>query len=513
MQYKPFYQKAPVLGNQYTDDDILGPLLKLYLSPHHLQNAHAELHCLGQRVIGREMLDACQDAETHTPFVEEYDSFGNRVSRLRTAAGWKYMKTIAAEEGIVATAYERKYAEQSRIVQFAKVYIYHPSAAMFGCPLAMTDGAARLLELAGQHHEVQRRLTSRNADMYTSGQWMTERGGGSDLTNSETIAIPAKSRYELSGFKWFSSATDADIALSLGRTEEGMSLFMIKVKDAGTTIKIARLKKKLGTHALPTAELELNNVPATIIGELGKGIKTISTILNITRLYTAVSAVSQLRRAYAIAHAYSEVRLIGKQQLLTKDLHAASLSRIYTSLTGLMHLTFYLVSLLGKEECDTSTQEERDVLRGLTPLVKAYVSKLAHTEIGECCEALGGLGYVENIDVEFNVARLFRDSLVLCIWEGTTNVLALDFARALKSQSVRASLKSRFGDAVSAIDEMKHESEYKTIMFSIAEKVTATLLNEAATTLQDSKLREIAHRWSVPTYQNEKTNHTLIAKL
>ena len=161
-----------------------------------------------------------------------------------------------------------------------------------------------------------------------------------------------------------------------------------------------------------------------------------------------------------------------------------------------MHLTFYLSSLLGKEEAGVASDLESDVLRALTPLVKAYVSKLAHHEIGECCESLGGLGYIENIDVEFNVARLYRDSLVLCIWEGTTNVLALDFARALKSQRLRQSLHQRFGDAVKGIDELdSDEGRYKDIMFHLARQVTRTLLSEAASTLKDSSLVQLSASW------------------
>ena len=176
MEYKPFFQQAPSLSNQFGDDDILQTVLQCYTSPETVQKATSELRQLGERVISRTMLDACQDAEQHQPFVEDYDSFGNRVSRLRTAAGWKYMKSIAAEEGVVASAYERKYGEDSRSIQLAKVYIYYPSCAMFGCPLAMTDGAARLLELTKSHPDIQRRLWSRDTkEMYTSGQWMTER--------------------------------------------------------------------------------------------------------------------------------------------------------------------------------------------------------------------------------------------------------------------------------------------------------------------------------------------------
>lgn len=303
--------------------------------------------------------------------------------------------------------------------------------------------------------------------------------------------------YTLHGFKWFSSATDANIALSLGRTnDDRLSLFLVDLRDAGPSIQIARLKSKLGTHALPTAELELIHAPAKLLGKPGQGIKIISTILNLTRLWTALTAVSYLRRAYVIAEAYSKVRMIGTTKLIEKPLQARILASVFVRLTGLMHLTFYTISLLGKDECGIASHEEQILLRVLTPLVKAFVSKQSHLAVVECCEMLGGLGYIENADFLFNVARIYRDSLVLCIWEGTATVLALDFARTLKSGEAQNVLVGRFPLVKAVVKDLaKEERSLATLMFDAAQLIGAQLLDEASVKIKDEKLETIASRW------------------
>lgn len=194
----------------------------------------------------------------------------------------------------------------------------------------MTSGAARLFshqikDLPEDHpfHEVYKRLTARE-DSWISSQWMTERPGGSDVQNSETVAIhsplPSKTAvnagpggfdegdYLLSGYKYFCSATDCDMALMLAKTESGhLSLFVAPTKrlekdDHGETrlvtngIRFHRLKTKMGTKELPTAELELKDVRAWRVGPIDRGIATIATLLNVTRTHNFITALSCWRR-------------------------------------------------------------------------------------------------------------------------------------------------------------------------------------------------------------------------
>ena len=148
------------------------------------------------------------------------------------------MKLISAEEGLVAIPYSGEFAQYGRLYQVAKLYMFAPASGLFSCPLAMTDGAASTLQLLGVEREALKRLTSRDPKTFwTSGQWMTEPRGGSDVNSStETVAVAdEEGRWRLHGYKWFSSATDSDMALTLARVVRegmigGLSMFYLKTR-------------------------------------------------------------------------------------------------------------------------------------------------------------------------------------------------------------------------------------------------------------------------------------------
>lgn len=184
------------------------------------------------------------------------------------------------------------------------------------CPLAMTDGVARCLELHGPKHIVDlslpRLIAREPSALWTSGQWMTERSGGSDVSATETRAYPdSDGTWTVKGFKWFSSATDSNITLLLAKTPRSprVSLFWARVKDENgelNGVRIIRLKDKFGTKSIPTAELELTGMKgAVMIGTEGNGVKAISEVLNITRLHCAFSNISAMKRAFAIVTVFS----------------------------------------------------------------------------------------------------------------------------------------------------------------------------------------------------------------
>ena len=175
----------------------------------------------------------------------------------------------------------------------------------------MTDGAVRCLELHGppniQTLSIPRLTSTTGSELWTSGQWMTERIGGSDVSATESRAYRENGdTWTIKGFKWFSSATDCDMTLLLAKTPgiEKVSLFWARVKDEDGSlngIRIIRLKDKFGTKTIPTAELELVGMKgAVMIGKEGQGVKAISEVLNITRIHCAIGSIAQMRRAFDI---------------------------------------------------------------------------------------------------------------------------------------------------------------------------------------------------------------------
>ena len=215
-----FTQEEPRLGNQYDDDGLLRAYLRWRLPAKMRAQIDPELRRLGHRVI-TDIFALGEAAEASPPRHAPFDAWGRRVDRIETSDAWRQLDGISASEAIVATAYERANGPLSRIDQFARLYLFAPSSALYSCPLAMTDGAARFLEVHGDDstRPVFAHLTSRDPEeFWTSGQWMTERTGGSDVGSTSTIAkCEAGNDYRLYGSKWFTSATTSQVAMTLAR--------------------------------------------------------------------------------------------------------------------------------------------------------------------------------------------------------------------------------------------------------------------------------------------------------
>ncbi|HEY3580333.1 MAG TPA: acyl-CoA dehydrogenase family protein, partial [Pyrinomonadaceae bacterium] len=369
-------------------------------------------------------------------------AWGNRVDKIELTPLWRLAERIAVEHGVVATAYERKHGALSRVHQCALAYLFTPSTDIYSCPLAMTDGAARTL-LASGNQELSDRavphlITREPSEFWTAGQWMTELTGGSDVGLSETIAKSgANSReFRLYGRKWFTSAINSQIALTLARPEgnppggRGLALFYLETRDEQgrpRNIEINRLKDKLGTRKVPTAELTLNGTPAQLVLGTTDGVRNIAPLLNITRLWNGISAVALMRRGVALAFDYARKRTAFGSTLAEKALHMDTLLGIQAEAEAAFHLAFYLAELTGRSEAGEIDEHDASLLRLLTPVMKLTTAKQAVSVASEVLESFGGAGYVEDT----GLPMLLRDSQVLPIWEGTTNVLALDTLRAL----------------------------------------------------------------------------------
>lgn len=456
-------------------------------------------------MLQQNTLNWLADAETHQPRLEAWGVWGQRQDQLVTSEGWRNLQGLGISEGIVAIAYENEYLEYTRLYQFLKYHLWTGSCAYVTCPSAMTDGAARLLsrhtinespslDLTLDKEVFQAaydHLTSRDlAKAWTSGQWMTERAGGSDVRNTETLAIysPMSKSEALStgidgmplgpwlinGFKWFSSATDANMAILLAKTPDGgISGFYaptrrtvpqkIEAEDSSiiTTelngITIHRLKSKLGTRSVATAELSLTNTRAYLLGTPGQGIKEISTVLNVTRIHNAVTACGLWGRGLAISRAFARVRSVRGKMLMEVPAHVRTMAKEHVEYRASMLLTFFVVALLGVSEQPQPKSSRSShspaspaaslvpdgpaavlLLRLLTPVLKALTAKSAIAGLAECMESLGGVGYLDSsspLDISTNIARLYRDANVLSIWEGTTDVMADDTIRVLQGKA------------------------------------------------------------------------------
>lgn len=442
--YSDFLQQPPRLTNEFTDDTFLQDYLEAYLPSEIREEITPDLVRFGERVAV-ELPDYAVACERNPPKLIQFNAWGKRIDEIKVAPEWIKLEKVAAEEGLVAIGYERKYGEHSRLYQFVKLYLYTPSSAIYTCPLAMTDGAARLIEVYGDDelkNTAYKGLTSRDPEKFlTSGQWMTERTGGSDVSRSMTFAYPDGNDYLLKGHKWFTSAITANMAFTLASTEQPepgkrapLSVFYLPIRNEDGSlngIEVEALKDKLGTKALPTAQLQLTGSKAKMVGEKGKGVKTISTLFNITRIYNTISAVSGMRRAYSLSNIYSKQREAFGKKLEEHLLYQKTLREMQIAYESNTMLALYLARLLGKEECGIASPQEDRLLRLLTPVAKLYTAKQGIKMASELIENFGGLGYLE----DSNIPVALRDAQVLSIWEGTTNVLSLDMLRAIEREN------------------------------------------------------------------------------
>lgn len=449
-----FVQSPPVLGHPFDDDWMLRSHLARVLPPEVQAEVVPGLRALGK--LCTEELYPLQLADrVNEPVLIQWDAWGNRVDRIELTRVWQAAEGLAAQHGVVATAYEARHGAFSRVHQFALAYLFAPATDMYACPLAMTDGAARTLLELNNRDLIERavpRLTSRDpARFWTSGQWMTELSGGSDVGRSETAARQgADGTWRLYGRKWFTSAVTAPMALALARPEgnppggRGLALFYVETRDPEgrpNRLQVDRLKDKLGTRKLPTAELTLDGTPAVPVAGLREGVRNIAPMLNVTRLWNSVSAAAYMGRGLALARDYARKRVAFGAPLAEQPLHADTLLHLEAEFAAAFQLAFYLVELRGRQEAGEIGEADALLLRLLTPSAKLLTAKQAIAVASEVLECFGGAGYMEDTGLPV----LLRDCQVLSIWEGTTNVLSLDVLRALKAAGGLAPVEDLLG--------------------------------------------------------------------
>jgi alkylation response protein AidB-like acyl-CoA dehydrogenase len=212
---REFSIDKPVLQNPYLKDDYLQKLVQCMFPTEILKEIQAEFKDFGDAAAGV-MVEPAEDCERTLPYLQQFNAFGERVDKIHLGRGWEKMKELAARMGVVAAGYDTNYGVHTRLFQTVRLLLWLPYSGMFGCPLAMTDGAARVLNglltkggLPKPVHDKLKdafiRLTSRDpSSSWTSGQWMTEKKGGSDVNRAtETLAFQVKEhKYHLYGFKY-----------------------------------------------------------------------------------------------------------------------------------------------------------------------------------------------------------------------------------------------------------------------------------------------------------------------
>jgi putative acyl-CoA dehydrogenase len=389
-----------------------------------------------------EARDIARLANTKLPELERYDGKGNRIDQVIYHPAYHALLRRSVAAGLHASVWEPDSAEPGLQYRARTARLYMTAQTECGhiCPMTMTNASLASLRHASDVYSAWApRLMTRDYDRSfrpanekrgaTLGMGMTEKQGGTDVRSNTTRAVRAGgSLYRLTGHKWFMSAPMSDAFLVLAQAPEGLTCFLLPrflPDNTVNTIRLERLKDKLGNRSNASSEAEFDGAGAWRIGDEGRGIATILEMVTLTRLDCAVASAGLMRSAFAEAVHHCRHRAVFGEVLIDQPVMARVLADMALDLAGALALSFRLAEAF---DLQSDHAEETAYARLMTPVIKYWICKSAPAFIYEAMECLGGNGYVE----ESALPRLYREAPVNAIWEGSGNVMALDVLRVLK---------------------------------------------------------------------------------
>ncbi|KRD55958.1 DNA alkylation response protein [Acidovorax sp. Root275] len=474
----------------------------------------AGLTALGAEMGSAEMLTHARLANTHTPQLHTHDRFGHRTDVVEFHPSYHALIGAALRHGLHATPWSRTggaaaYAHTERAAGFMLFTEAEPSVL---CPVSMSYAVTPALRgnaavwadwsagLASTRYDPRLALFSQKSAL-TMGMGMTEKQGGSDVRANTTQAVPDGEdawgpRYRLTGHKWFFSAPMCDAFLVLAQAPGGLTCFFLPrvLPDDrnGTlnTIRIQRLKDKLGNHANASSEVEFIDATAWRVGEEGRGVAQILEMGTMTRLDCALGTCGLMRQALSIALHHTRQRSAFGKKLIEQPLMRNVLADLALESEAATALSIRLASAFDHKD---KSEHEAVMARLLTPVAKFWVCKRGSVFAQEAMECLGGNGYVEE-GGEGTMARIYREMPLNSIWEGAGNIMALDLLRAVRRADTAAALADELAPARGAhpaldrlasalplrVDAMTTEAEARRLAQDVALAVQAALLYRSA---------------------------------
>ena len=428
-------QVPPLAGHDVADD----PALLGALDREGASWAAAELHELGGLAGAAATQRQARLANENLPVLRSHDAQGNRIDEVEFHPAWHALMATAVRRGLHAAPWTDP-SPGSHVARAAKFYVWTQAEAGHGCPVSMTYAAVPALRhqpalaarfeplLAARAYDPGLRVPDEKAGLL-AGMAMTEKQGGSDVRANTTRAVPAGSGcYRLTGHKWFCSAPMCDLFLVLAQAPEGLSCFLLpRVLPDGTrnSMRIQRLKDKLGNSSNASAEVEYDAAFAWLVGEPGRGVRTIIEMVSATRLDCVLGSASAMRQACVAAAHHAAVRRSFGASLISHPLMTAVLADLTLESEAATTLAMRLAG--AADRAARRDDEQAALLRIALPAAKYWVCKRTPAVAAEALECLGGNGYV----AESGMPRIYRDAPLNSVWEGSGNVTALDVLRAL----------------------------------------------------------------------------------
>ena len=432
--------------NLWRNDPASARLLPLYLPADLLAVLLPRLDRLGA-LAGGELDRLAGVADRNPPALRHRTRRGEDVEAVEYHPAYREMERIAfGEFGLAAMSHRPGVfgwpAPLPPAAKYAFTFLF--AQAEFGllCPVSMTDSLARTLRRYGDPALIERflpLLASQDMDaLHQGAMFMTEQGAGSDIAATAVAASPrADGTYTLWGDKWFCSNPDAELALVLARVEggptglPGVALFLLPralPDGSANAFRIVRLKDKLGSRSMASGEVRLEGATAWLVGDPGAGFKQMADMVNNSRLSNAVRAAGMMRRAVFEALFVARRRVAFGRRLVEMPLMRRQLAKMLLRAEQARTMVFQTAEALRRS--DAGEPGAYPLLRILTPLAKFRACRDARAVAGDAMEVRGGCGYIE----EWPEARLLRDAHLGSIWEGTSNIVALDVLRAARRE-------------------------------------------------------------------------------
>ncbi|MGJ3233876.1 acyl-CoA dehydrogenase family protein [Marivirga sp.] len=434
--------------NFYKSDLIIQDYLKRKVSIKGLDYMTSKLNKTGEDAA-QKMDVLSLDADKNGPQLIKRNFFGENIDEVKFHPSYQELMEIAIDSEMFRVKWEpnlrEMFKQERHSLGFASGYLYAMSELGQYCPLCMTDGVARLIDLHCSEEDKKRLLphiyTTELEEFFTGAMFLTEKSGGSDVGRNLVKAEKQEDEtYLLSGEKWFCSNVNAELIFALARTDEskegtrGLSIFLIEkhLPDGSKNkLPIVRLKDKLGVRSMASAECVLDGTVGKLIGDEFNGFKIMTDMINLSRLYNSIAALSGARRALVEAYNFNLYRRSFGKTAIEHTLIKEKLFEIGSLNVANFYLTWRAIEALdkadnGDESASRQTENEKHLGRLLTPMVKKWSAEKAVYITRESMELMGGIGYIE----DGVVPKIMRDVMVLPIWEGAGNIMTLDMLRA-----------------------------------------------------------------------------------
>jgi alkylation response protein AidB-like acyl-CoA dehydrogenase len=455
--------------NWYECDPTLQRAMRYYLTPDEMGWAEPRLIRLGG-LMGGPVAERAELTDKNPPQLQKYDRWGHDVSEVAIPESAKATKRDLVADGFMGPEFRRE-AEAAGVnsgpLSMASGYLLNQAEIGMSCAMGADAGMVESQVAQFAPPDIQQHVLSRLASgewVGATGQFFTERTGGSDLGGLETTATPNGDSWLLNGFKWFASNLDGEAFVVLAKPEgaadsvRGITPFLVlKYRRDGTRngMKIRQLKDKLGTKAVASGEVEFADAEAFMLsgppsdeaggGSDGKGMARLMAMTNVARLGVAMMGLGCARRALVESLCYTRARASWKTPLVDQPLMKRKLVDMIVDVEGVQALLFEGYGFPNHQRPERAMSRSRLV----PPLAKLKAARLGITTASDAIEVHGGNGYIET----WPVARILRDAQINTLWEGPDNILCLDVRRAMVREQAEEPFLARIQEAIANAGE------------------------------------------------------------